>query len=505
MAVTTKQAIKSKASIIKNETEDGRNTAARVGGLLEDMADTFASTEELEDFQTEQQHEFEHLQENLEEKFEGFSTDQQHELEHFQENVDELLEGFSTEQERQNDEISSLALELEGLQSTVGDKTPDTDDDLAFGDKFGYDIVRFNNGHIKTKYFDSENAVSKEQIEEVHEEINNIKDTTGIRTENAEQDLVIGDDSFFDIIQIIEGHVKTKHFFSKDVSYDSNKVKMLVIGNSYSYNNFAYLPYILSKISSVKLTLGIAYFAGRPIETHLTRTTDGVADYIYSEAIGDEAFSNKANMTLLNCLKSQDWDIIVFHQDSSRARRYESITPYFGSLIDWVISNVNKSVKLGWLIIPSWPNGYVHSSWDGQSSEEMYNDIANVAKNVTRDYPIELVFPCGTAIQNARNTVLDNLNWGLGHLNTNVHLQRGLAWQISAYAAAIELLNNIGNPRGIVGDKTRFTASLVNSLNIESEVNQGDVRHSTDANCYIGQKCAIEANKNKYIINKNII
>lgn len=50
--MATRDELKSRASQIKNEVEEGRNTANRVGGLLEDFADSVATKKDLDDFQT---------------------------------------------------------------------------------------------------------------------------------------------------------------------------------------------------------------------------------------------------------------------------------------------------------------------------------------------------------------------------------------------------------------------------------------------------------------------
>lgn len=46
--MATRDELKSKASQIKNEVEEGRNTAKRVGGLLEDIVDSMAEAVALD-------------------------------------------------------------------------------------------------------------------------------------------------------------------------------------------------------------------------------------------------------------------------------------------------------------------------------------------------------------------------------------------------------------------------------------------------------------------------
>lgn len=70
------------------------------------------------------------------------------------------------------------------------------DIDFAIGDENGYDIVQFLDGHIKTKNFDSR-GVGNMQL-----------------TDYPNADFAIGDENEYDIVQFIGGHIVTKKFDS---------------------------------------------------------------------------------------------------------------------------------------------------------------------------------------------------------------------------------------------------------------------------------------------------
>lgn len=112
------------------------------------------------------------------------------------------------------------------LDETVGKDMPTTDADFGIGDEHGYEIVRFADGHIKTKNFDSSNAATKKSVDEgvsgavetakayTDEKVGDIEHPVSIN-EDVE-DLSITDENNYSIAQFIGGHIKTKNFNSQE-------------------------------------------------------------------------------------------------------------------------------------------------------------------------------------------------------------------------------------------------------------------------------------------------
>jgi len=89
--------------------------------------------------------------------------------------------------------------------------TVETDDaDLAISDGSGYDIVQFSEGHIKTKNFDSSDITKR--VEELEE--NDALET--VETDDA--DLALSDGLGYDIVRFSDGHIKTKEFDSSNIT-----------------------------------------------------------------------------------------------------------------------------------------------------------------------------------------------------------------------------------------------------------------------------------------------
>lgn len=95
---------------------------------------------------------------------------------------------------------------LTELERNLGELAPYTDADLAFGDSNGYEIVRFENGHLKTKNFDSNDAATKAELE------NSVFATM---EEVDDADLEICDNRHYAIAAFAKGHIRTKKFNSE--------------------------------------------------------------------------------------------------------------------------------------------------------------------------------------------------------------------------------------------------------------------------------------------------
>ena len=106
--------------------------------------------------------------------------------------------------------------------------TSDADSDLLVTDSNGNAIVQFADGHIKTKNFDSENAASEQDIEDIEESISELGSAVGkssvtSNTNAQDVDLDLADQNGNVLVRFEDGHIKTKNFDSS--MSDQNAVK----------------------------------------------------------------------------------------------------------------------------------------------------------------------------------------------------------------------------------------------------------------------------------------
>lgn len=216
-------------------------------------------------------------------------------------------------------------------------------------------------------------------------------------------------------------------------------VRVLIIGNSYSRDAFSYVPPILESIFPEKeFEFVILYIGGANLGQHydyiLNRTPSFVLDLYVPE---NSKWISIDNYTAVDELFLREWDIVIFQEGSLVARSYEetSINIYN---IKTYIETLNPNLEYAYMINPTHPIGSKLLG-DYGSNEEFYV-ISGVAELLLKQGQIDYIIPCGTSIQNARHTKLNQLG-NYGQLSyEGRHLQEGLPCLIEAYVATQTLI-----------------------------------------------------------------
>ena len=276
----------------------------------------------------------------------------------------------------------------------------------------------------------------------------------------------------------------------------ARQLNILVFGNSYSYDAFGYLPALLIRnLPYVKLNIGILYQGHCSLAEHLTNIENNTAYpsfATYDTSLRQWVVSDNS-ITALDALSLRDWDIIMLQQNSANSRDYST---YSGitSLINAISERINYPVKFGWLLTPAWADGY---SLLSDTSDLMFEDIANNAMRAFDEMPVEFVIPVGTALQNARHTSLDSLGT-FGHLTYDgTHLQEGIPCLVEAYTVLLAIADLSGcSYRSIIGEQTRPTASWIAAENVPQQ--HGSATGVNSDNVLMAQKCAIMAIKHSF-------
>lgn len=271
-------------------------------------------------------------------------------------------------------------------------------------------------------------------------------------------------------------------------------IKMLCIGNSYSQDSVAYMPFILRGLAeNVKLTLGIAYYGGGTLTNHKEFFDSDSAEYTYNYLRSDSNAwaSASGNQTLKQILAAEPWDVVTFQQGSKYQESWDNfgdLNPLIDRVIGYLATTHNKAVRVGWLM---------PQIRQITSTADSYANMIGCVKKVLETSPCSFVIPCGTAIHLARQTDLDNIG-DAGHLTyEGIHLQEGLPCLISAYVSTIKMLELIGMEyKSILGEQTRPVQAWIDAKAIPGK--NGTSVGVTDANCFLAQKLATQATKFPY-------
>lgn len=269
-----------------------------------------------------------------------------------------------------------------------------------------------------------------------------------------------------------------------------NSIKILGIGNSFTRDAVSYVPYLLRELfPNIHIVIGIIYGGGYSLSDHLNAMTNDkqMAYDKYDHATNRWTTQNATENAII---KDEDWDIITLQQNSDNSNNYSTYQPFAGQLIKKIFNYAKSSVKICWLMTHVKPV---------ENRDIFFENMVSAIKKVYEEEPIEYIFPCGLAIENARKTSLDSLGdyQDGGHLiySDGQHLQEGIPCLIEAYTFTLGVLKLIGRSyKSVFGSTLRVSDEWGVRNNIP-ERNGSCVGVDDEQNYMIAQKCAIMASK----------
>jgi len=184
-------------------------------------------------------------------------------------------------------------------------------------------------------------------------------------------------------------------------------LRILAIGNSFSGDIFDQDFYGLAEADGQPVVSAVLYKGGCSLEKHSAYMKDNTPAYELHKTENGK-YSIEAGVTADEVLRSRDWDVITFQQQSSDALDYATFTPYLKDILKYVRKRVPRDARM--MLIQTW--AYENASWTKQKgevilqkygfrSERMHKDLVSVARRVADELKLEVV-PVGTAIQNLR-------------------------------------------------------------------------------------------------------
>ena len=244
-----------------------------------------------------------------------------------------------------------------------------------------------------------------------------------------------------------------------------SNLKLLHIGNSYTFDAVSYLPTIIKNNDvdvsdlciyrtmraggSFKLWYDIYHDNDHAYNYQIEKVCGGIDANI---ATGDGAAGDGS--LFRQALTDEQWDIIFIQPASAYAPYYELWSGegsggYLNELLNLIKQHQSNAV-IGMLLVHSYASNYAGNT--EQSSLERWELIAASVEKCCEDYGIELVIPYGTAIQNVRASSLNN---DADLTCDGVHCD----YVFGRYTASCCYFETIIKPRtgiSILGDKTRI-------------------------------------------------
>ena len=350
---------------------------------------------------------------------------------------------------------ATLTKNLESFKEEVPIIEIQDNSDFSIADEKGNTVVKFSDGHIKTKNFDSEN-ISLDIGIDISE------------TDNS--DFSIADEKGYALSFKKQGRwdFEQKNPLSNWMS-DFDKymfrsgrktLKILSIGNSFSEDSLSYLPGLCSAYDIKNVIIAYMHIPDGALEQHWNNAQSGSAPYSYNKT-QNNIWQNIGSKSLQFALQDEVWDIVTFQQVSGNSGMYNTFQPYLNNLIDFVkgfLPNVIIGLNQTW----AYATGSGHGSFPNYNNNQqtMYNAILNAYLSAMQDSGAKLLIPSGVAIQKARQTDLNGLGQQL--TRDGYHLDLGIGRYIAACAWFQAVIGEI-YIKSVIGNSLRTgTATAVN-------------------------------------------
>lgn len=288
--------------------------------------------------------------------------------------------------------------------------------------------------------------------------------------------LVTGNKSANDIIntvnQIGDSGISFPQYRNNPLPIGKTTLKIVCFGNSFVDDSTAELDNILSgsNVDASKICVYLCNVGGSQFSTFTDADKNGTQLTI-SRRCGTMSMTTKVG-TLKQILR-QDWDIVVINNYSRYATDFSTFgaVPLFTRLIREYCPNQKVCI--------AYQNPWGHTIAD---TESVLNGTEYTAKRLATEMGIDIIIPCGIAIQNARGTSLNNA----GYLTRdNWHLAFGVARYVAACTFWQTIIAPVFNDCVVGNTATR-------TLTSEEEGQQG-AEAVTINNREICQRCAFYA------------
>lgn len=187
-------------------------------------------------------------------------------------------------------------------------------------------------------------------------------------------------------------------------------LRVLAIGNSFSEDAVEQDLHQLAVMGGHEIIIGNLYYPACSLERHWNNLLGDRGEYSFRKINADGRVDTISNCTMTRALRSESWDIITFQQGSAVSGVYSSYK-YLGPLLKRVREMVGPRPKFLWHQTWAYAKDSDHPGFKKYSSDQirMYAAILYCTRRVLADYPeLKGLIPTGTAIQDARTSILGN-------------------------------------------------------------------------------------------------
>ena len=211
----------------------------------------------------------------------------------------------------------------------------------------------------------------------------------------------------------------------------TKEYNVLVIGDSFSRDAFSYAPSVIENICpNLAINMKILYLGGKALNYHISYLNNNKYFTLDTYDPYSGKWSTNNNSTIgEDVVNERVWDLIILQDGSGAIRSYEVTQPHVDQLTQYLRQR-QPFAKIAFMLSPAKPEG--SSALGSFTSDEVWGMNASTTLQLLENDDVEYIIPCGTAIQTARRTSLDQYG-DFGHLSYDGnHLQEGFPCLIEA-------------------------------------------------------------------------
>lgn len=287
-----------------------------------------------------------------------------------------------------------------------------------------------------------------------------------------------------------------------------SELKVLVIGNSFDQDVFAYVPPILQgALPNITLKMSVLYEAGATYADYATMYTNSTPFTTWNEWrryhwIRHQK-SNNASLSLGDALNLENWDIIIMQPSSAEMVNSSNIDQSIADgrdLFRIIQGEIETSTQLATIAFVGRP-----TPWDDPvySAADMTDKIIAGTDDIMKRLGFIDYVPIAAAIGSARtnsalNALGDSDKEAQPGLMYDQHLQNGIGDLIAAYCIVLKILEWTGHKgKGVYGSTFVPDSDTLTYINaVPGAMTHGLPVGVTEANIQAAQEIATLAVRN---------
>lgn len=287
--------------------------------------------------------------------------------------------------------------------------------------------------------------------------------------------------------------VATPKYINNPFQIWKSELRVLCLGNSYTYTPMMYLGELVdaASIDKTKFRIEVAYNAGYSLQQWLSDITNDTVPSKYLMGGGTLDGTTKTSGGIRTMIGAKQWDVIVLQQNSDNSTDYSTFEPYLTKIVNAIRRYCpNQKVCIAW-----------QQTWSKNNYATNWGLINSAAKSMIVNNGIDYIIPTGTAIQNARNvSPWSEASKGLmfdasGHLAAGVARYVGACTWFQSLLAPIFNVSVVGN--SAIHDTTNsndyMDTTYYGGFGEEASGYSGNGIQITSSNKLNAQLCAVSA------------